>query len=209
MPHKRYRILYGEHDELRFAGHLDVYRAWERTFRRASIRLASSAGYNPRPRINIGLALPLGCSSKGDLMDVWLTEAIEPDELLRRLRAAAPPGLRIEAAQAVEDQQPKLQRVIRAAEFEVALPAETMEPIEPRVVELLEARAIPRKRRGKSYDLRPLIEDLAVRPDGVLWMRLAAGPQGVGRADEVLRALGLEAESYLPCRVRLILREAE
>lgn len=207
MPGHRYRFTYGEQGNLRFAGHLDVYRAWERTLRRADLPLEFSQGYNPRPRINIGLALPLGCSSRADLMDVWLVEAIDPGELVQRLRAAAPPGLEIERAEAIDDRLPKLQQAIQGAEFEVELPAELAAEVGRLAHELLAAAELPRQRRGKPYDLRPLIADLELRNQGMLWMRLAAGSSGVGRADEVLRALGLEAEAYVPCRVRLILAE--
>lgn len=203
-PAFRYRIEYGEHGDLRFAGHLDVYRAWERTFRRAAIQLAYSQGFNPRPRINIGLALPLGCTSRADLMDVWLAEPVEPDELARRLRGAAPPGLQIETARAVDDRQPTLQQQIRAAEFEVELGEAQATEVGPRIEEVMRAEQLPRERRGKPYDLRPLIEGLELRGP-VLRMRLAVGNSGVGRADEVLRALGLEAESLTPIRTRLVL----
>ncbi|GMR10337.1 MAG: hypothetical protein BMS9Abin28_1158 [Anaerolineae bacterium] len=42
MTH-RYRISYGKAPELRFTGHLDLNRAWERTIRRAEISLAYGA----------------------------------------------------------------------------------------------------------------------------------------------------------------------
>jgi len=66
----RYRIRFAKSAPLRFIGHLDLHRTWERTLRRAGARLAYSEGYNPRPRLNLGLALPLGCTSQGDLLDV-------------------------------------------------------------------------------------------------------------------------------------------
>lgn len=209
MSTYRYRVVYGEQGDLRFTGHLDLDRALERAFRRAGIQLAFSEGFNPRPRINIGQALPLGCSSSADLFEVWLGAELDPDELIERLRAAAPPGLHFDRAERIDEQAPKLQKVITAAEFEVPLPAQVAESIDPQVAALLGADQLPRQRRGKEYDLRPLINDLKLRPDGVLWMRLAAGPGAVGRADEVLRALGLEAEAYVPCRTWLVLGPAE
>lgn len=207
MSTHRYRIVYGEHDDLRFVGHLDLARAWERTFRRADLALAYSAGYNPRPRINFGLALPLGCTSQADLADVWLAEPIEPGQLAQRLQAAAPPGLHIVQAQALAEHGPKLQALIQAAEFEVPTPAASRQGLEDRIAAMLSAGELQRERRGKAYDLRPLIQDLEMREDGKLWMQLTAGPAGVGRADEVLRALELAAEEFTPHRTRLILRE--
>ena len=45
---------------MRFTGHLDLHRAWERTFRRAHLPLAYTQGFHPQPRIQLAGALPLG-----------------------------------------------------------------------------------------------------------------------------------------------------
>jgi hypothetical protein len=70
------------------------------------------------------------------------------------------------------------------------------------------SESLPRERRGKSYDLRPLIEMLSVvtQPDGKVWLRttLAARNGATGRPDEVLVALDLEPESARVERTRLI-----
>jgi len=83
------------------------------------------------------------------------------------------------------------------------------EELEGKLRELLMAEQLPRQRRGKDYDLRPLIEDLWVEgreADGwVLGMRLRAGDQGTGRPDEVLDALGLADKLYLVRRERLLM----
>jgi radical SAM-linked protein len=44
---------------MRYTGHLDLHRAWERTFRRARLPLAYSQGFHPQPRLNLACALPL------------------------------------------------------------------------------------------------------------------------------------------------------
>jgi hypothetical protein len=76
------------------------------------------------------------------------------------------------------------------------------------VRQLLSAGQLPRQRRDKDYDLRPLIEDLWVEgkeADGwVLGMRLRAGSQGTGRPDEVLDALGLAEKPHVVRRERLL-----
>ena len=40
-------------DAMRYTGHLDLHRAWERTFRRAGLPLAYTQGFSPHPRINL------------------------------------------------------------------------------------------------------------------------------------------------------------
>ena len=82
-----------------------------------------------------------------------------------------------------------------------------------RVQALLEMPSIPRQRHHKgklqSYDLRPFIQKLTVEPgqEGtqILLMRLQASPQGAGRPDEILDALGLSLCPHLVQRTNLCL----
>lgn len=203
MSATRYRIRFSKGSALRFTGHLDLHRAWERTLRRAGLPVAFSEGFNPRPRINIGLALPLGCTSRGDLLDLWLSEPIDEAQLHQRLAEAAPPGLEIEQVRTISSDAPKLQMIIVAAEYQVDVQPADLQELADRAAALMAAEELPRERRGKAYDLRPLIEDLALRDDGWLVMRLTVDSRGTGRPDEVLRALGLTAEDYAPVRVGL------
>ena len=80
----RYRLTFGKEERIRFTGHLDIHRAWERTFRRAGLPLAYRQGFNPRPRLNIGSALPLGHSSTAELMDFWLEEELDTKTIAMR-----------------------------------------------------------------------------------------------------------------------------
>ena len=45
---------------------------WERALRRARLPLAYTAGFSPRPQLSFGLALPTGCESVAEYLDVAL-----------------------------------------------------------------------------------------------------------------------------------------
>ncbi len=189
----RYRIGFAKLPAMRFTGHLDLHRSWERTLRRAGLPLAYSQGFSPHPRIHLASALPLGYTSECELADVWLEQDWDPQAILQAVRLAAPPGLGIESVNRILAAEPALQQQVRAAGYRVRLEAEASEGIEARVGSLMQATALPRERQGKHYDLRPLIEELGVerQEDGSVWlvMRLAAREAATGRPEEVLLAL--------------------
>lgn len=215
VPVYRYRIQFAKTTSLRFIGHLDLHRTWERTLRRAGAPLAYTRGYNPHPRLNIGMALPLGCTSRGDLMDLFLEQEWETDQLLDSLRRAAPPGLEIERVERVPEGEPAIQHRLLAADYQVQLAGEDHPAdLQARIGELLAAEALMKERRGKRYDLRPLIERLELQPPvgdrpAQLSMRLTAMEGATGRPQEVLEALGLDPLVYIPHRLRLILAHGE
>lgn len=203
----RLRILFAKQGPLRYIGHLDLQKIWERTIRRTGLPLAYSQGFHPQPRIQIASALPLGFTSRAEIVDIFLTHPIELTSLKERLQAAAPVGLEIIEIKEVEKDGPALQSQLRAAEYAITLPE--LDPgadreLRRRIAALLQAPSLPRQRRGKDYDLRPLIEDLRLLEDGRLFMRLAAREGATGRPEEVLDALGIPWQETQIERTRLI-----
>ncbi len=66
--------------------------------------------------------------------------------------------------------------------------------------------SLPRERRGKSYDLRPLIEKLELASENKILMQLAAREGATGRPEEVLDVLGIMIEHARVERTNLIFR---
>ena len=60
----RIRITFVKQGALRYTGHLDLHKLWERAARRAELPLAYSQGFHPQPKMNMAAALPLGFSSR-------------------------------------------------------------------------------------------------------------------------------------------------
>ena len=207
----RLRITFAKTPAMRFTGHMDLHRSLERTIRRAELPLAHSQGYTPRGRINLASALPLGVTGERELADIWLDEPVAPEEFTRRFNAAAPPGIRLDAAEEISEEVPKLQKVVRASDFAVTL-LEPIDGLEEKLAEFLAAESIERERRGKAYDLRPLVLDLRREPDDpeghqVLFMTLLTQEGATGRADEVVAALGGDGLAIRANRLRIHLEE--
>ena len=202
----RIRLTFSKGGTLRYTGHLDLHRIWERSFRRAGLPLAYSQGFHPKPKLQLAAALPLGFSARAELLDFWTTTDIELQSIPVALKPAMPPGLEILDIQAVDDRAPALQTEVLSAEYQVIIRG-NRDPglLAQRVSNLLEAETIPRERRGKSYDLRPLIERLQITGEDEMRLRLAARPGATGRPEEVLAALEIPLEDARIERVRLIL----
>jgi len=218
----RVRLTCARREALRYTSHLDMQMVWDRTLRRAGVPLAYSQGFNPRPRLHLASALPLGFLSRCEMTDFWLdlpegSPAPDIDRLVDEVRLAAPPGLEILSGVFIPLNQPALQTLVRSAEY-LACPLDPLDAagLAGAVAELLAAATLPRERRkkpgapGKPYDLRPLIEALQIlesdspgRPR--LLMRLAAREGATGRPEELLAALGQEPAAWRVERVRLIL----
>ena len=205
----RARITFTKQGALRYTGHLDLHRLWERAMRRADLPLSYSQGFHPQPKISIAAALPLGFSSLGEVLDVRFNADIAIEEIAARLGDSLPLDIKIINVESVDEREPALQTQVLSATYDVHL----TEPVDgselTRKVEgLLASESLPRERRSKFYDLRPLIEtlDVITESDGKVWiqMKLAARDGATGRPEEVLNALSIEPEYTRVERTRLI-----
>jgi radical SAM-linked protein len=209
----RIRITFAKQGALRYTGNLDLHRIWERTARRADLQLLYSQGFHPQPKMQLAAALPLGFSSRCELVDMRVGGEVDLVNLPERLQQAVPPGLKILGVEEVDESSPPLQTQIVSAEYEVTLfDGMDADKLTHSLSATLEAESLPRERRGKAYDLRLLIEELRqLEPDEAgrprLFMRLTARPAATGRPEEVLDALGIEYESTRVERSRFLFKE--
>jgi len=218
----RIRITFVKQGALRYTGHLDLHRLWERAARRAELPLAYSQGFHPQPKMNMAAALPLGFASRCEVLDLKLEQDIPLENLATRLNTTLPAGLQVVDVEQVDERAPALQTQVLSAEYEVTF-TEAIDgaDLKRKVDAVMESESIIRERRGKTYDLRPLIEELTLTPsppDGALrslpsrergagvrvFMRLAAREGATGRPEEVLDVLGIAFEETRIERTRLI-----
>lgn len=209
----RIRITFVKQGALRYTGHLDLHRLWERAARRAELPLAYSQGFHPQPKMNMAAALPLGFSSRCEVLDMRLEQDIPLESLPARLNSTLPSGLQVVDVEQVDERAPALQTQVLSAEYEVSLMEAVDESdLKQKVDSVMESKSILRERRGKMYDLRPLIEELTLTPAPLaeketgmrVFMKLMAREGATGRPEEVLDVLGIAFEGTRIERTRLI-----
>ncbi len=209
----RIRLTCEKGEGMRYTGNLDMQVVWERSLRRAGLPLAYSQGFHPQPRIQQACPLPLGFLSLDEIVDFWLDEdEIDLECVKTSIQQAVPASLAVTGIQMMDLRAPALQTRVSASLYQVTLldsiPAEDLEK---KIHSLLQAKSLPRERRGKPYDLRPLVEDLDFNPDypGIFIVQLAARQGATGRPEEVLLAMGLDPFSTRITRLKTILMDGE
>ena len=199
--------------ELRWLGHLDMMRVFERAIRMSKIEVAFTQGFNPRVKMSIASALPLGATADNELVTIHLAGRVDPKDALIRLNRCLPGALKLSSAQ-VLGANAKAPAVV-AGEFVVgvALPdGGSIEKLRAAVDELLlrEEIAWIRESGGKrrKVDLRPGIAELRVE-SGEQRADLPPTPSSEegGQAVLVLRVRHLEF-TVKPSEVVAVLSES-
>jgi radical SAM-linked protein len=213
----RMRVTFATNDSVKYVGHLDLSRAWERAIRRARLPLSYSQGYNPQPRIQFAAALPVGFTGASEVVDVYLDEEMEPDRFLVLLESCLPSGIRLKSAMAVARELPSLQSQVCGAIYRAEVA--TAEPDDSFCARLDAFLARPSawrdRRRGDKlahYDLRPLVDTLLYRGRCALGQALEtqmrSEPGGTGRPDELLTELGFDGVARRIERLALLFASA-
>ena len=188
------RLRFAKRGNLRLVSHHDLLRCVERLLRRAAVPVAHSQGFNPRPKVVFALALALGIEGRREVLELDLAESFAADEVLRRLRAAAPPGLEFLDAESVP---PGRSAHASAAAYRLVVPVDRLEAARA-ALQRFEAssdwpytRHRPDRGRDVALDLRPFLLDAGFETDGSLRFRLKISPTGSIRPEEFIDALGL------------------
>jgi radical SAM-linked protein len=204
---RRLRFRFTKTGKIRFTSHRDVARMWERALRRSRLPVAYSQGFVPHPLVSFGLALPTGCESLGEYLDVRLDPAGADEPPLDRLPALLsellPDGLEVQVAALVADTEGSLQQEVASCDWELEVLDVPDEELRERVDKVMTAPAlvVSRERKGRRVedDIRPAVLSLDVAAgEHSLRASLATHPRGV-RPSDLVAALGTD---LVPGRAR-------
>ena len=201
------RIEFTKEGNAKYISHLDLIRAIQRAVRRADVPVEYSKGYNPHSKIAYGPALAVGISSSAEYMDVNLKNSMEETELVERLNASLPPGIRAVAAKYLPDGAPSLNAVIDAAAYRITgWPAVWTQGLEQKLRDFFEKESIfiertDKKGRKKQVNIKPMIAEIqrVLVTDGGLLLDviLDTGSRSNLKPSDLVEALERDAGTHL------------
>jgi radical SAM-linked protein len=189
MPLDKVRIRFRKSGDLRLVSHLDLMRSFERMLRRAALPFRMTQGFHPTPRLVLAQSLPLGLVGLAEVAELELTEEIDPEEILRRLREQAPPGIEFLSAKRIPV---KATARPRRAAYRIGV-EDPAADLSARCAVFLAATEVWAERerpRPRQVNIRPYVDSLTFA-DGALLVSVWITQEGSARADEIAAAIGL------------------
>ncbi|MBP3337029.1 MAG: DUF2344 domain-containing protein [Clostridia bacterium] len=173
----KYRFKFTKEGDAKYVSQLDLVRLFTRVFKRAEIALTYSQGFNPHPKMSIGLPLGIGVTSECEFLDAELEEKNDPMEILKKLNASAPIGIRFTAMQEICEFSPK----VKDAESAIyTVKTEGVLPTQSEIDEFLKSGEINVLKKTKSgekmTDISPDIFEIEKMGENELFMRLRCAP---------------------------------
>lgn len=115
------RIKFSKTGSMKFIGHLDVMRYFQKAIRRSGIDIAYSQGFNPHQLISFAAPLGVGLTSDSEYMDMELNSSFSSKEAMDRLNAAMNDEIRVESYVELEDGSKNAMSIVAAADYSVSL----------------------------------------------------------------------------------------
>ncbi len=207
---------FGKKGRLRYISHLDLQRFMMRALRRTDLPAAYSQGFNPHPQMSFASALAMGWSSDVELMDIRLTEAVDPAHALEQMRSALPPEMPVHRCRMVDDRHPALMARLTMADYRIGVSGPDAGKILAEAAAYMAEETVPAVRKTKSgekeVNIRPMTISLTA-DDGTLSARLMLTPEETLKPDLLVsvlaeRAGAPEYEAAI-CRTSLLGRSDE
>ncbi len=177
------RIRFGKHGVVKFIGHLDMMRYFQKAFRRAGFDMAYSKGFHPHQLITFASPLGVGLESSGEYMDIEVVSAGDLDEMKAALAAQMAEGVEILSIHALDENAGNAMSLVAGADYKIAFREDMMPmPVSDLKAAMADFMARPEiqvlkktKKSERIVDIRPLIYDLSVTDQGEILMQVSAG----------------------------------
>ena len=197
------RLKFRKYGVMKFIGHLDIMRYFQKAMRRASIPIAYSQGFSPHMIMSFANPLGVGLTSDGEYFDIELIEKINSISAVTQLNSVMVEGIEIISFVELPDDQKTGMSIVSAADYRVTLKEGKFSDafIEGLSRFVSESEILIMKKTKKSFrevDIRPLIYKLEFNEESV-FMQVATGSVENLKPDLVMEALlgylGIEKET--------------
>lgn len=198
------RIKFRKFGAMKFIGHLDIMRYFQKSMRRANIPIAFTQGYSPHMIMSFANPLGVGLTSEGEYFDIELIESIDSQSAIHQLNAVMVEGMEIVSFVELPDGQKTGMSIVTAADYYV-LPVgcnfdETFETGLNKFAAKTHINIVKKtKKSEREVDIRPMIYKIRM-DDNKIFMQVATGsvenlkPELV--MDSILSYLNMDKDAF-------------
>ncbi|ONI46374.1 hypothetical protein AN640_03535 [Candidatus Epulonipiscium fishelsonii] len=197
----RIRGKFKKEGYVKFVGHLDTVRLFQRAIKTSGLPIAYSEGFNPHSKVYFAMPLSVGVSSEGEYIEIKTTKDVDLNIATINLNKVLPEGIKIDNFKNVPDQSPTLMSQVDAADYTITI--NTNEDIYYKLKSILSQDKIITTKQNKKkkileIDIKPLIinYDISYVDKPILKVRLYAGSKQNLSPDLLVKCLIGESYDY-------------
>lgn len=191
------RIRFAKQGRMKFIGHLDMVRYFQKVMRRADVDIAYSEGFSPHQKMSFAAPLSVGITSRGEYFDIEVHSTKSSEVMLEKLNKQNVEGVEILSYRQLPEGAKNAMSIVAGADYFVYFEGLTKEIVgnfyNQSSIEILKKT----KRSEKIVDIKPMIYELRYENEGI-FMKVAQGSAANLKPDLVMQALSEFAGIMLP-----------
>lgn len=113
------RIKFAKYGSMKFIGHLDTMRFFQKAVRRADIDVKYSEGFSPHQIMSFAAPLGVGIESLGEYMDLEVNSMPAADEMKRALNRQMVEGMEVLSVTPLPEQTRNAMASVAAASYQI------------------------------------------------------------------------------------------
>ena len=182
------RIKFRKWGSMKFIGHLDMMRYFQKAIRRANIDICYSEGFSPHQIMSFAAPLGVGITSDGEYFDIEVNSSFSTEEAMKRLNAAMVEGVEVTGYVRLPDNAKTSMAIVAAADYRLSVKEGYSSPLSAtewadRIKEYFtDAKSFvivkQTKKSEREVDLKPLVYEFKVKEDEsspVFFLKVSTG----------------------------------
>lgn len=206
------RIKFAKYGVMKFIGHLDTMRFFQKAVRRAGIDVKYSEGFSPHQIMSFAAPLGVGIESFGEYMDIELCSMTSPEDIMHALNQVMVEGIEILSVTVLPDHAKNAMASVAAASYRLRM-KEGGFPVDDlvgKIRDFYEQDTIPYTRETKKsvveLDLKQGIYEIDADSDGTIRMLVNASSSGNIKPSMVFEKFCLFAGVEIPSSACQVVR---
>lgn len=165
------RLKFSKNGPIKFIGHLDVMRYFQKAIRRADIDVKYSEGFSPHQVISFAQPLSVGATSDGEYMDMTVNYMVSTQDIMDRLNNVMNEGIKILAVTELSDKDGKAMTSSFAARYKLSFRENLLPDFDwtsefERYISQDKLPAMKKTKSGeKEIDMKPMIFEYSIDKD--------------------------------------------
>ena len=191
------RIKFRKYGTMKFIGHLDVMRYFQKAIRRSEVNIRYSEGFSPHQIMSFAAPLGVGITSKGEYVDIEVLDTENSKKMIDRLNAVMSEGFEILEYKLLPDDAKNAMSVVAGADYKVYTDLFNQNMLDAFMNQDQIIVLKKTKKSEKEVDIKPLIYNIKLEDDGI-FMQVAQGSASNLKPDLVMDAFAKFAQVTLP-----------
>lgn len=191
------RVRFSKQGQMKFIGHLDMVRYFQKVMRRAEVDVAYSEGFSPHQKMSFAAPLSVGAISQGEYFDMEVNSTDSSKEMIKRINEQNVEGVEVLSYKLLPDNAKNAMSIVAGADYIAHIKGFNEKNIQDFMAQK-EINVLKKtKKSEKEVNIRPMIFDMHLCDNGI-FMQISQGSAANLKPELVMKALSEFAGIELP-----------